>query len=290
MPPQTTDKNEFANELVKRLGAALESGQVPEGQYGAVLVDEGHDFEAEWLKIVVKMVDPETSSLLVLYDDAQSIYKRRGSFSFRSVGIQAQGRTTILKLNYRNTAEVLSVAYKFAEDVLKPEDADEDGVPLIEPHAAGRHGPEPQLHGCANLRAEAAHLARVFADLHADGCRWADMAVVYRAPFVEQEIGAAFERAGIPTVTLTKRGRDNGASTRPDSVNLVTFHSSKGLEYRVVAIPGLGYMPNPRFSEADEVRLAYVAMTRTTEHLLLTYDRESPFVRRLIAAGAKLAA
>jgi hypothetical protein len=28
-------------------------------------------------------------------------------------------------------------------------------------------------------------------------------------------------------------------------------------------------------------------MTRTTEHLVLTYDRESPFVRRLIAAGAK---
>ena len=42
-----------------------------------------------------------------------------------------------------------------------------------------------------------------------------------------------------------------------------------------VAIPGLGFMPNARFSEADEVRLAYVAMTRMTEHLLLTYDRES---------------
>jgi superfamily I DNA/RNA helicase len=290
MPPQTADKSEFANELVRRLAAALESGQVPEGQYGAVLVDEGHDFEAEWLKIVVKMVDPETNSLLVLYDDAQSIYKKRGSFSFRSVGIQAQGRTTILKLNYRNTAEILGVAHKFAEDVLKPEDADEDGVPLIQPHAAGRHGPEPQLQRFANLRAEAAHLARTFAELHADGYSWADMAVLYRAPFVEQEVSAAFERAAIPTVTLTKRARDNGANARPDRVDLVTFHSSKGLEYRVVAMPGLGFMPDARFSEADEVRLAYVAMTRTTEHLFMTYDRESPFVRRLIAAGAKPAA
>jgi superfamily I DNA/RNA helicase len=49
-------------------------------------------------------------------------------------------------------------------------------------------------------------------------------------------------------------------------------------------------MPNARFLEADEIRLVYVAMTRTTEHLLLTYSRESPFVRRLIAAGAKPAA
>jgi hypothetical protein len=55
--------------------------------------------------------------------------------------------------------------------VLRPEDADEDGVPLIEPHAAGRHGPEQLLQRFANLRAEAAHLARVFARLHADGCR-----------------------------------------------------------------------------------------------------------------------
>lgn len=47
------------------------------------------------------MVDPATNSLLLLYDDAQSIYdKRRGKpFSFKSVGVQAQGRTTILKIN-----------------------------------------------------------------------------------------------------------------------------------------------------------------------------------------------
>ena len=290
MPPATTDRDAYAKELVARLSAALASGQVPDGQYGAVLVDEGHDFEADWLKIVVKMVDPETNSLLVLYDDAQSIYKRRGAFSFRSLGINARGRTTILRLNYRNTAEVLRIAHKFAEDVLKPEDADEDGVPLIEPHAAGRHGPEPRLLRFATLREEAAYLAEVFAELHEDGHHWADMAVIYRQQFVEEEISAAFERAGIPTVTLTRRRRGAGAEARPDRVNLVTFHSSKGLEYRVAGIPGVGFLPHERFDEADEVRLAYVAMTRTTERLVLTYHRESAFAKRLIAAGARPAA
>ena len=72
-----------------------------------------------------------------------------------------------------------------------------------------------------------------------------------------------------------------------DKVSLVTFHSSKGLEYRVVAIPGVGFLPSPRESESDEVRLAYVAMTRATERLIVTCDRESVFVRRLVAAGAK---
>ena len=221
----------------------------------------------------------------MLYDDGQSIFQPRGKFSFRSVGIQASGRTTILRLNYRNTAEVLSVAHTFAEDVLKPEDADEDGVPLIQPHAAGRHGPEPRLLKFASLRDEAAYLAQVFAELHEAGLAWADMAVIYRSQFVREETSAAFERAGLPTVTLTKRRRDAGA--RPDAVHLVTFHSSKGLEYRVVGIPGVGYLPHERFAEADEVRLAYVAMTRTTERLFLTYHRESGFAKRLLAASAR---
>ena len=53
------------------------------------------------------MVHPETNSLLVLYDDAQSINRRKArlGFSFAEVGIQARGRTTILRMNYCNTAQ-----------------------------------------------------------------------------------------------------------------------------------------------------------------------------------------
>ena len=80
----------------------LARNQIPGGQYQAVMIDEGHDFAAEWLKLVTQTVAPATNSLLVLYDDAQSIYERtrRKQFSFKSVGIQAQGRTTFLKINY----------------------------------------------------------------------------------------------------------------------------------------------------------------------------------------------
>ena len=97
--------------------------QIPAGQYGAVMIDEGHDLKPEWLKLVVQMVDPETNALLLLYDSAQSIYgkHKRLRFSFASLGIQARGRTTILRLNYRNTTEVLSVAYEFAKEAFIPE-------------------------------------------------------------------------------------------------------------------------------------------------------------------------
>jgi superfamily I DNA/RNA helicase len=138
---------------------------------------------------------------------------------------------------------------------------------------------------CSKSRAcvrRPAYLAQVFAELHEDGLAWRH-AGHHRSQFVEVQISAAFERAGLPAVTLTKRRRHAGA--RPDKVHLVTFHSTKGLEYRVVGIPGVGYLPQERFAEADEVRLAYVAMTRTTERLFMTYHRESGFAKRLLAAA-----
>lgn len=280
--PVTNDSSEYAVELVERLIRAIDKKQVPAGQYGAVLIDEGHDFQPEWLKLVVQMVDPETNSLLLLYDDAQSIYGRRHrKFSFKSVGVQAQGRTTILRLNYRNTSEVLKVAYDFAKDVLTPEDADEDGVPLICPESADRPGPAPELIRLRSFTKETDYIAQRFLGLNADGVRWSDMAVLYRTGFMGDKIVQSLKASGIPVSQFKgKRGSMRGG-TNPDSVKVVTFHSSKGLEYPIVAIPGLGYLPNERDEEREEVRLAYVAMTRAMERLIMTCHRESPFVQRL---------
>jgi superfamily I DNA and RNA helicase len=118
-------------EMVQRVITAVDRKQIPSGQYQAVMLDEGHDFAPEWLKLVTQMVDPATNSLLVLYDDAQSIYERARTkqFSFKSLGIQAQGRTTILKINYRNTQQILQTASLVAADLLTANDKDDDGIP-----------------------------------------------------------------------------------------------------------------------------------------------------------------
>jgi hypothetical protein len=109
VPPQGA---RMFDEMVENVIRAVDRSQIPSGQYLAVLIDEGHDFQPEWFKLIVQMVDPSTNSLLVLYDSAQSIYEKAGksrSFSFKSLGIQAQGRTTILKINYRNTRQISPV-------------------------------------------------------------------------------------------------------------------------------------------------------------------------------------
>jgi superfamily I DNA and RNA helicase len=114
--PACADRNAYYVRQVQVVERALETGFVPGGQYCALLVDEAHDFQDTWLRMATRLVNPATNSLLVLYDDAQSIYQpKRRKFSFASVGIEARGRTSVLKLNYRNTAEVLALAVHCAQ-------------------------------------------------------------------------------------------------------------------------------------------------------------------------------
>ena len=92
---------------------------------------------------------------------------------------------------------------------------------------------------------------------------------------------------------------DNHDETQ-DAVVLMTMHSSKGLEFPVVFLPGMedGLFPGARSFDSpegmeEERRLCYVGMTRAKERLFLTgatrrmlygrteYQRESTFLREI---------
>jgi superfamily I DNA/RNA helicase len=280
--------DDFFEQLVETVIDAVDKQRIPRAQYGAVLIDEGHDFQPQWLRLITQMIDPDTNSLLLLYDDAQSIYRRHHqTFSFKSVGIQAQGRTTILRLNYRNTAEVLNVAYNFACDVMSPEESGDDGIPLLLPESAERHGALPTLVRRNNLHEEAIYLTTYFQNMHQQGIRWSDMAVLYRMRFIGEAVAKQFKTAGIPCHWQQTQGN---LSTATDSVQFVTMHSSKGLELPLVSIPGLGYLPHAQANLDDEVRLMYVGVTRAVDQLVMTCHRDSEFVRRLMQTEVRLVA
>lgn len=266
LPVNNDDKNAFFTDMVDRIIRAVDANIVPAGQYDAVLIDEGHDFQPEWLKLVTQMVNPSTNSLLVLYDDAQSIYGRekRGKLSFKSLGIQAQGRTTILKINYRNTQEVLELASSIASELLKPTASDEDGVPLVAPISAGRHGPKPLLIKLPSIQEEADYIAKHLKEAHKTGTPWSDMAVIYRDYGIGKPVLATLRKAGIP-VTYQD---DITFAEREDTVKFLTMHSCKGLEYPLVAIPGAGRAVDEGRKD-EEARLLYVAMTRATRDLVV---------------------
>lgn len=280
LPPKGSER--FFEQMVERVIDGVDKGQIPRFQYGAVLVDEGHDFEPDWYRLIVQMIDPATNSLLVLYDDAQNIYGKadRRKVSWKSLGIQAQGRTTILKLNYRNTLEILAVARGFANELLIERDDDGDGVPLVAPESAGRRGAVPELIRVETAAAQLTVLIAQLRDEHAHGRPWSDMAVIFRNQWEGEKLAEALEREGIPARLAEGRGK-GALFAVGDTVKLVTMHSSKGLEFPFVIIPGLGSLPKDGKDEAEEARLLYVAMTRATERLLLIHHDDSVFSKRI---------
>ncbi len=283
---------DYIQALVQRVIEATDQGEIPAGRYSAVLVDEGHDFEPAWLKLIAQQVDPGTNALLLLYDDAQNLYgkSKKRAFSFKSLGIQAQGRTTILKVNYRNTAEVLQLAYEFARTALpNPSLFDEDAPILIQPETAGRHGPLPELIHLPTLAAEAEYIGQRAEQLMDRGIPWQNMAIVYRSPFMGQTIRRQLLQMQIPVEWINENSHSRFYQPAHPSIKLVTMHSSKGLEFPVVFLPGVGFLPYQSRPIEQEARLFYVAMTRAIDRLILTYDRSSLFVERIQTALQGLA-
>lgn len=109
------------------------------------------------------------------------------------------------------------------------------------------------------------------------------MAVCYRSKSVGEQISRSFQRSGTPCSLLQGASAKRRFDSAADTVKIVTMHSSKGLEFHVVAIPGIGLMPKQADNFDDEALLLYVAMTHAMDQLLVTYSRSSQFTDRLAA-------
>lgn len=261
---------------------AVERGQIPGGQYEAVLIDEAHDFEPQWLALAARMIDPDKRSLMIVYDNAQAIFKGREMPVWKRLGIEAQGRTTVLKINYRNTTQILSFAKHFAADVIgAPGVQADDEAAVLMPEGSGRQGPDPELRKCVSFEAEAHAIAEWLLARKQAGYDWAQMAVLYPEHSIGEQFTRVLTRRGIP-VDVAKINK-NRVSVAVPAVRLLSMHTSKGLEFPCVAVGGLGALGRHGTAIEEDVRLTYVAITRATHEAFLTYSRVSALVERLVA-------
>src|SRR4029079_18997679 len=139
------------SEVVK----AVDQGHIPAEQYDAVLIDEAHDFEPQWLALAAKMVNPRTKALMVVYDDIQAIYKGRERPVWKQLGIEARCITHRFKVNYRNAAQIVAFARRFAADVIgAPGVTADDEHAILLPEDAGRQGLGPEVRAGVGLERE----------------------------------------------------------------------------------------------------------------------------------------
>lgn len=259
---------------------AAERGLIPGGQYDAVLIDEAHDFEPQWLALAAKMVNPDTNALMIVYDDAQAIYKGRKRPVWKQLGIEAAGRTTVLKVNYRNTAQILRFARKFAADVIgAPGVCAGDESAILMPEDGGREGVEPVVRQCVSYDGEAHAIAEWLLGRKAAGYQWGQLAVLYPRHFIGERFEKILAKHDVP-VDVAK-DHHNRVETERDAVRFLSMHNAKGLEFPCVAIGGLGELKKPEDIE-DDIRLTYVAITRATHEAFITYSNMSELVGRLV--------
>lgn len=258
----------------------VDKDRIPRAQYSALLIDEGHDFEPDWLKLVVQMIDPDTNSLLFLYDDAQSIYanKSKLKFSLASVGIQASGRTSILRLNYRNTREILDFAYQFAKEFFREHDGS-DELRLVEPEAAGNNGPKPKVHHLAQWQQEVdICIGNIFA-WHQQGLDWRHMAVIYTAGYIGKAVAQQLRKLKVPHLWMASKIYKKAYDPAIDRVTVLSIHSSKGLEFPAVIMTGVGQLKSDDI--AHDGRLLYVGMTRAQHELHVCCSVENSLTKKL---------
>lgn len=261
---------------------AVDKGWIPRAQYDAVLIDEGQDFEPEWLRLITQMVDPKSDSLLFLYDDAQSIYSRGLGFSLSSVGIKAKGRTTILKINYRNSREILEFAHCFLERFAGDASSEDKQTQHIDPKACGVSGPSPLVREERSFDDEIMFAVRCIRKWRNNGIALNDIGVFYTEKWQGSRLVRKLNNEGIPCHWAQTGQYKAKYDARQDKVLLTTIHSAKGLEFRRVLLVGVGELGEASDRVQKDAKLLYVGMTRAREGLVITASKKTPFVEALV--------
>lgn len=228
-----------------------------------IFIDEAQDLPA----IVLRALKACARRCVILAGDAdQSIYQP--GFTFRQAGIDIQGRTRILRTNFRNTVQIHEKAEAFRTTV--------PGLDNENQPDAFRDGPEPEVFQTADATSLAALLlARLRLFTETLGYERENICVLVPTKQSYDTIRLVLEPAGYSLAQI----RDPAFSfSENHAVRISTLHSAKGLDFPVVMLflPQTPFVGSDLDSDAeDRMRrnLLYVASTRAMDHLnIFTLD------------------
>ena len=246
--------------LPSNLLKAYNDGKAHKNEYQAILIDEGQDFAQIWYKTVLEALDKKTESLLIALDGSQTIYNRK--VSWKSLGIQIIGRTKVLKVNYRNTRQIMESAYELIREIDKKGDfVFEENPDYVVPEKVLRDGPAPEFKKFEKFEEEKEFLINwVTATIKENSSE--DIMILCSNNKDEEGIKSYLSKKGL---------RTSGAVEKTNTPKIVvsTIHSAKGLESDRVLIMDTQLLEKYQNSEAK--RLLYIAMTRSREKLCVCY-------------------
>ncbi|MBN2300008.1 MAG: ATP-dependent helicase [Acholeplasmataceae bacterium] len=228
--------------------------------YAYIFIDEFQDTN-DLQYVLLKELIHKNTSVLAVGDPDQSIYAFRGANSkiiYRFIK-DYQAKLSLLSINYRSNKTITSLANRLIKrnnrkyiKEMKAYNKDESDV--------------YHLHFLNEIE-EAISLFKIINKLKATHINLEQMAILYRNNYRAFEMKKIFLENNVPI------HNDNENINNLDSINMLTIHKAKGLEFDVVIIVGLeqGVLPSLLENSQDvldeERRLMFVAMTRARKVL-----------------------
>ena len=229
--------------------------QAIKARYQWILIDEFQDIDPAQYRII-RLITDSRSNLTIVGDDDQSIYAFRGSDPSIMLNFRRDypgARKVVLNINYRSTAEIVA----YSQRVIRH---NEKRISKHLRSASGRGG-MVSIIPCLNITDEIEKLYMAIEICLHRGIPMSDMAVLYRTNFQPRPLLLLFKEHCVDISGL----------------HMMTFHTSKGLEWPVVFIIDVndGITPHRKSKSSDELeeerRAFYVAMTRAKKELHLFY-------------------
>lgn len=248
--------------------AALQEQSALWKAYDAVVIDEAQDLDPSALRMLTHMCK-ESNRLFITADANQSIYG--SGFSWQDVhqDLKFQGRTSILRANYRSTTEIGEAAAAYlASGALEAE--------AVECHYINS-GPLPDARSVGSYQHEVQLLASFFKKASRSlRLTLSSCALLCPNKNIGQALAEDLTRAGLEANYM--EGRELNLTR--SGIKVLTLSSAKGLEFPIVALAGFlasAYPFIPRGASDDERaellarerRTIYVGMTRAMRALLV---------------------
>ena len=260
------------SEMYDKLAKQYEESE--QSPFDFIIVDESQDISALQLKFLAALNSDEPNGLFFTGDLGQRIFQQ--PFSWKSQGVNIQGRSHTLLINYRTSHQIREQA----DLLLGAEITDVDGITEDRRNAISVFsGPEPEVKLFDDIDSEIESVGLSLTQTVSEGVKPHEIGLFVRS---SEQLDRA--RKAVLNAGLSENILDENIDIKKDCLSVCTMHLAKGLEFKAVivmacdddVIPSLDRIKAVTDeSDLEEIynterHLLYVACTRAREYLLVT--------------------
>lgn len=264
--PEKMDLDKWYNEEVVNI-AMKNAREI----YDAILIDEYQDFRMNWIQLCIQLCKEYTleqdnrkvKNIFLAGDRLQSIYNNK-ELSWKSIGLNMQGRSKLLKTSYRSAKQHMELALEFLKnDKTLSQEVNKfyrDGSGDNHLDAIG-NGSVEFISGNLNM------IGDKICELKAQGYKNEDFLILGATNKYCLEIK---DKSTSPIKYEMDFVKNLDMFNIQDNIILTTYQSSKGLEAKVVFLTAVDkiYVGNDQNDQLKRKSI-YVGMTRASEKLFI---------------------